>query len=269
MKIYRPLWSEGAFLAPQQFQQQTRWDAYVADVVAHMSLSSPWGVISAEFDESALTVSRLNPVNLVVRFPDGTLVDTGISDNLPPACDLSHLTGYSSVDIVWRCRCFRLMAAIFRQATALAVRVAGSRNGCQCRISGQERTDMAVLRHAITLRYAHDDNSAYLTCPVACLTRNAQGQWELGRDFLPPSLSLSASPLLINSLSDLVHRIQARCRRLMALRRESNERMADFAVADVSLFWLLNALNSSEPVLREMLQNQAVTPNFCGVNWRG
>ncbi|MCL7683105.1 integrase domain-containing protein [Citrobacter youngae] len=75
MKIYRPLWSEGAFLAPQQFQQQTRWDAYVADVVAHMSLSSPWGVISAEFDESALTVSRLNPVNLVVRFPDGTLVD--------------------------------------------------------------------------------------------------------------------------------------------------------------------------------------------------
>lgn len=88
MKIYRPLWSEEAFLAPQQFQQQTRWDAYVADVVAHMSLSSPWGVISAEFDESALTVSRLNPVNLVVRFPDGTLVDTGISDNLPPACDL-------------------------------------------------------------------------------------------------------------------------------------------------------------------------------------
>ena len=29
MKIYRPLWSEGAFLAPQQFQQQTRWDAFL------------------------------------------------------------------------------------------------------------------------------------------------------------------------------------------------------------------------------------------------
>lgn len=53
--------------------------------------------------------------------------------------------------------------------------------------------------------------------------------------FLPPSLSLTASPLLMNLLSDLVHRIRARCRRLMALRRESNERMADFAVAEVSL----------------------------------
>lgn len=38
----------------------------------------------------------------------------------------------------------------------------------------------------------------------------------------------------------------------MAMRRESNARMADFAVADVSLFWLLNALNSAEPVLSEL-----------------
>ena len=254
MKIYRPLWSEGAFLAPQQFQQQTRWDAYVADVVAHMSLSSPWGVISAEFDESALTVSRLNPVNLVVRFPDGTLVDTGISDNLPPACDLSHLTGYSSVDIVLALPLLSANGGNLSSGNGVSRPCRWQQEWLPVQdLSGQERTDMAVLRHAITLRYAHDDNSAYLTCPVACLTRNAQGQWELGRDFLPLSLSLSASPLLINSLSDLVHRIQARCRRLMALRRESNERMADFAVADVSLFWLLNALNSSEPVLRELL----------------
>ncbi|MDU4555024.1 MAG: hypothetical protein E6Y58_03060, partial [Enterobacter sp.] len=31
MKIYRPLWEDGAFLAPQQFQQQARRDAHVAD----------------------------------------------------------------------------------------------------------------------------------------------------------------------------------------------------------------------------------------------
>lgn len=211
MKIYRPLWSEGAFLAPQQFQQQTRWDAYVADVVAHMSLSSPWGVISAEFDESALTVSRLNPVNLVVRFPDGTLVDTGISDNLPPACDLSHLTGYSSVDIVLALPLLSANGGNLSSGNGVSRPCRWQQEWLPVQdLSGQERTDMAVLRHAITLRYAHDDNSAYLTCPVACLTRNAQGQWELGRDFLPPSLSLSASPLLINSLSDLVHRIQAR-----------------------------------------------------------
>ena len=111
---------------------------------------------------------------------------------------------------------------------------------------------MAVLRHAITLRYAHDDNSAYLTCPVSLPARvmlRGNGSWDA--IFYRHRFHSRPSPLLINSQRHLrVHRIQARCRRLMALRRESNERMADFAVADVSLFWLLNALNSSEPVLK-------------------
>lgn len=48
----------------------------------------------------------------------------------------------------------------------------------------------------------------------------------------------------------------------MAMRRESNERMADFAVADVSLFWLLNALNSAEPVLTELLQTPGRHPEL-------
>lgn len=80
MKIYRPLWEDGAFLAPQQFQQQARWDAHVADTVARMALANPWGVLCAEFDEGALALSRLNATRLCVRFADGTLVDTDLAD---------------------------------------------------------------------------------------------------------------------------------------------------------------------------------------------
>ena len=93
MKIYRPLWEDGAFLAPQQFQQQARWDAHVADTVARMALAHPWGVLCAEFDEGALALSRLNATRLCVRFADGTLVDTDLADNLPPVCDLSAAGG--------------------------------------------------------------------------------------------------------------------------------------------------------------------------------
>ncbi|EIN4045647.1 type VI secretion system baseplate subunit TssK, partial [Escherichia coli] len=44
MKIYRPLWEDGAFLMPQQFQQQAAWDVHLADSVARMGLAHPWGV---------------------------------------------------------------------------------------------------------------------------------------------------------------------------------------------------------------------------------
>ena len=87
------------------------------------------------------------------------------------------------------------------------------------------------------------------------------------RSFIPPLLSLSASPLLLSELSDLLHRLAARRKRLMAMRRESNERMADFAVADVSLFWLLNALNSVEPVLTELHGRRPAIRNCCTASW--
>lgn len=45
----------------------------------------------------------------------------------------------------------------------------------------------------------------------------------------------------MTQLEQLLTQLRARLGRLMDMRRESNERMADFAVADVSLFWLLNA----------------------------
>lgn len=255
MKIYRPLWTDGAFLAPQQFQQQSRWDAFIAENVAQMGLANPWGVIDVAFDNGSLALSRLNALRLVIRFPDGTLVDTELADNLPPACDLSLASDRESVDVVLA---LPLLSANggnlddgqdserprrWRQEWVTVQELAG-----------HERTELAVMRHAVTLRFAHQENSAYLTCPVVRLLRNAQGQWIQDANFIPPMLRLSASPVVLTALGDLLHRLQARRRRLMAMRRESNERMADFVVADVSLFWLLNALNSAEPVLTELHQ---------------
>lgn len=262
MKIYRPLWSDGAFLAPQQFQQQARWDAHMADTVARMALAHPWGVLSAEFDEGALALSRLNATRLSVRFADGTLVDTDLADNLPPVCDLPA-AGQESVEILL---CLPLLSANggnldYGQESARPRRWQSERVTVQ-ELAGHERSELAVLRYALTLRLSTQENSAWLTCPVARLVRNTQGQWVPDRHFIPPLLSLSASTVLVSELGDLLHRLAARRKRLMAMRRESNERMADFAVADVSLFWLLNALNSAEPVLTELHQTPSRHPEL-------
>ncbi len=262
MKIYRPLWSDGAFLAPQQFQQQARWDAHVADTVARMALAHPWGVLCAEFDDSALALSRLNATRLIVRFADGTLVDTDLADNQPPVCDISAVV-QESMEVLL---CLPLLSANGGNLddgrdSARPRRWQAERVTVQ-ELAGHERSDLAVLRHSMTLRLSTQENSAYLTCPVARLIRNAQGQWVRDPSFIPPLLSLDASPVLNGDLRDLLHRLSARRKRLMAMRRESNERMADFAVADVSLFWLLHALNSTEPVLTELHQSPSRHPEL-------
>ncbi|KJV49777.1 type VI secretion protein [Pantoea sp. BL1] len=263
MKIYRPLWEDGAFLTPQQFQQQAMWDAHVAGTVAGMTLAHPWGVLCVEFDEGALALSKLNATRIAVRFADGTLVDTRLADTLPPVCELSEVTDRDSVEVVLALPLINANGGNLENGadSERPRRWVATRERVQ-ELAGHERTEIAVLRFALRLRLAHQENAAYLTCPVARLVRNAQGQWMHDAAFIPPLLSLAGSPALIAALGDLLHRLQARRQRLMQLRRESNERMADFAVSDVSLFWLLNALNSAEPVLTELYQSPSRHPEL-------
>uniref|UniRef100_UPI0013CFDAAA type VI secretion system baseplate subunit TssK n=2 Tax=Enterobacteriaceae TaxID=543 RepID=UPI0013CFDAAA len=62
-------------------------------------------------------------------------------------------------------------------------------------LAGHESGELAILRNALTLRLSSQENTAWLTCPVARLVRNAQGQWSRDPAFIPPMLSVSASPL--------------------------------------------------------------------------
>lgn len=60
MKIYRPLWNEGALLSPQQFQQQAEWDALSRAGVATRGSAFPWGVGQIDLDEAMLASGRVN-----------------------------------------------------------------------------------------------------------------------------------------------------------------------------------------------------------------
>lgn len=83
MKIYRPLWSEGVLLAPQQFQQQSEWESFSRAGLSTLIGSFSWGVERVEFNEALLTSGRIQVQTLRLWLPDGTLIDTQSSD-LPP-----------------------------------------------------------------------------------------------------------------------------------------------------------------------------------------
>ncbi|BAN45887.1 type VI secretion system baseplate subunit TssK [Metapseudomonas resinovorans] len=256
MNIDRPLWAAGTLLSPQQFQQQARWEAWTNECIAQLALAHPWGVLAATFDMDALKLGKLKASRLHLRMPDGTLIDTDRADRLPPALELS-----------------RVLADDTRSATLLLALPLEQGNGNNCILDGgqedrptryrqgwrtvqdlygDEEQSVSVMEHQLRLRLGSDDNGEYLTCPVARLTRDAQGNWALDPAYVPPLLSFAAHAGLQTQLENLLTQLSAKRQRLMGMRRESNQRMADFAVADVSLFWLLNALNTYQPVLADL-----------------
>ncbi|WP_036774503.1 type VI secretion system baseplate subunit TssK [Photorhabdus australis] len=266
MKIDRPLWVTGTILSPQQFQQQARWEAYANERIARLGWVHPWGVQAAVFDKDALALGQLKADHLCVRFADGSLIDTDQADRLPPVLTLAELLPVDT-----------------QQAIVLLALPHTYANGGNC-LKPDEQVDrpvryrqewvsvqdefgdrsesMAAARYAVSLRFDSMENGQYLTCPVARLLRDAQGNWAFDTQFVPPLLRVGANAGLITRLDRLLTQLRAKQARLMGMRRESNERMADFAVADVSLFWLLNALNSYEPVLSDFLLHADVHPEL-------
>ncbi|WP_044875393.1 type VI secretion system baseplate subunit TssK [Pseudomonas sp. LFM046] len=264
MNIDRPLWAAGTLLSPQQFQQQARWEAWTNECLAHLSLVHPWGVLAVAFDTDALRLGKLKASRLHVRMPDGTLIDTDRVDRLPPAQELS-----------------RVLADDVRSASLLLALPLEQGNGNNCILDGgqedrptryrqewrevqdlygDESQSISVMEHQLTLRLASDDNGDYLTCPIARLTRGAEGGWTVDPSYVPPLLSFAAHSGLLTQLDNLLTQLSAKRQRLMGMRRESNQRMADFAVADVSLFWLLNALNTYQPILADLKAHPARHP---------
>lgn len=260
MKTEQPLWGRGTLISPQHFQQQSAWQAWHSECIARMGLNQPWGVFLAEFEPEALKLGRLQPRHLHLRFRDGTLIDTHNADPLPPTLtlegDLQEVTVVLALPQLYASggNCLQ-DSDVAERPVRFRQRWRDIRN-----LFGDDTRQVAVLQPALTLRYAHQDNSDWLTCPVAHLQQDAQGSWALNPEFLPPLLTMQASPWLMTALELLVTQLRARLVRLMSMRRESNQRMADFAVADVSLFWLLNALNSAEPLLADFQRHPQSPP---------
>ncbi|WP_300631512.1 type VI secretion system baseplate subunit TssK [Pseudomonas sp.] len=258
MKIDRPLWAAGALLSPQQFQQQARWEAWANEQLSRLSLAHPWGVQAVGFDLDALRLGKLKATQLRLRLPDGTWIDTEQVDRLPPAVALAQLLTNDGEQALVH------LALPLEQANGNNCLFAEGRADRPTRycqswrevqdIYADEVQSIGVLEHALSLRLHTNDNADYLTCPVARLMRDAQGAWSLDASYVPPLLSFAAHAGLLNQLDNLLTQLSAKRQRLMGMRRESNQRMADFAVADVSLFWLLNALNTYQPVLADLCE---------------
>lgn len=256
MKIDRPLWASGVVLSAQQFQQQARFESWTNQRIASLALVHPWGIRHVAFDAEALRLGKLMATRLQLCLPDGTLIDTDRLDRLPGALELS-----------------RVLPGDIQTATVVLALPLEQANGNNCLFEGSgaerpvryhqvwrdtkdlytgEMQSISVLEQALSLRLADDDNADYLTCPVARLQRDGRDGWAIDDIYIPPLLRFDAHAGLLLQLDNLLTQLSAKRERLMGMRRESNQRMADFAVADVTLFWLLNALNTYQPVLADL-----------------
>ncbi|MBN3833412.1 type VI secretion system baseplate subunit TssK [Burkholderia sp. Ac-20344] len=257
MKITRPLWAKGIFMTPQHFQQQALWNQTTDERIARIASPDPWGVCRIAFDTQALTIDRLQLSALDLRLPDGTLVDSESADRLPPTRDLNDIP--SQTDSVVVLIGLPLLDPQGNNCIDIDERPARPRRFRReylqvADVNGDNVEEISVERLALALLFDFEASSDYVTCPIGRIARNAQGRFEMDATFVPPCLFLSASSHLVGRMTRLSEILLAKSASLAVRRRERSDQIADYAVADVSLFWLLHSVNSCWPELARLCQ---------------
>ncbi|URF06816.1 type VI secretion system baseplate subunit TssK [Cupriavidus campinensis] len=255
MKITRPLWAQGIFMTPQHFQQQALWERHAGEQIARIVTPEPWGVVRVVIDTQALSVNRLAVSSLAVRLPDGTVIDTETADRTPAARDLSDLPAGADAAVVLIG--LPLLDALGGNCVEDGERPARPRRFVReylgvADLHGDGKEEISVERHALALLFDEEAQGDYVTCPIARIVRTPQGQIELDPGYVPPSLFLSASDQLTARMTRLSSILGAKSASLGVRRRERSDQMADYAVADVALFWLLHSVNSAWPELARL-----------------
>lgn len=264
MRIFKPLWHEGAILTPQHFQQQELWAQFSGRQLAALTVAEPWGVIEVQIDEETLAAGRLKLSGLKLRLPDSTIIDTSVADALPPARDLA-----------------RDMRADRQSAIVMAALPLLNAEGGNCRydeeklarprryfrefvkvpdLFGESVEELAVQRHAVHLLFDFETQADDMACPIARISRNTRGQFEVDQTYVPPCLLLSAHPRHLERINRLTDILLAKSAALSSRRRERVDQIAEFGVADVSLFWLLHCINTHWPDLSFLLSHPNQPP---------
>ncbi|MDQ7977246.1 type VI secretion system baseplate subunit TssK [Paraburkholderia sp. SARCC-3016] len=257
MKITRPLWAKGVFMTPQHFQQQALWGQFADERTARIASPDPWGVSRVAFDTQALSIDRIQLAALDLRLPDGTFIDTETADWLPGARNLGDVPARTETVVVLAG--LPLLDAQGANCIGEDQKPARPRRFAReylqvADILGDGKEEISVERHALALLFDFEELGDYVTCPVGRFVRNAQGRFEIDTAFVPPCLLLSASTQLVGRMNRLSEILSAKSASLAVRRRERSDQIADYAVADVSLFWLLHSVNSTWPDLARLCQ---------------
>ncbi|WP_417329783.1 type VI secretion system baseplate subunit TssK [Halomonas cupida] len=262
-KHNRVMWSEGMFLQPQHFQYQDEYHQHQLSEANQRAGAFNWGVQELSVDVDALAQGRLQLTRLKLVFPDGTLVDAPQHDPLPPARDLSELSGVSE------CRIY----AALRLTESFSSNVVDDehRRGTSRRyrqrfsnlpdlVEGDVENELSLLELNVRLLLEGDDLEGTSHCPLVLLKRNATGGFSVDSDFVAPSLHLSASESLMTLAQRLIGVLQAKSDALSNRRRERADQVAEFGSSDVTLFWLLYTVNRAYPHLAHLLQHPRLHP---------
>ncbi|ASA57979.1 type VI secretion system baseplate subunit TssK [Vibrio gazogenes] len=254
----RVIWNEGLFIKPQHFQQQQRYTEYYVDARMNSVSGYLYGISELALNPEYLAFGRIAIERLSGVMPDGTVFNIPQEDSLPEPLEIedASLAG-QLVYLALPLRTESLLEVSWPEergtgryeSRRMDVRDVQSMQG--------DTTTIDVSPVRMHLMLEKEDRSSYASFAIArILEKRPDGSLVLDPEFIPCHLNSSVNVTL--------HRVVTEIAGLMNERAKSiAERISSpgqGAVADVSDFMLLQALNRLQPLIEHLSKLRTLHP---------
>lgn len=243
------LWGEGLFLRPQHFQRQDAYQEWRLSEGMRALHPYAWGVRNCRVDTDGLQSGVLRFDELQLVFADGEFYSAPNEDELPEPFSLSSLPE-SVTEMVFHAAIAPLRATGTNYSpdeSSTDTSVHYRRHPVQANdlFTQAAQAEVSLLKRIVRIVPHHDPRDHLMTVPVCALRRNTTGAFELDMRFIPPVLSLQASPTLQAMLRRLLDMLQAKVDALYGFHREPSKHVIEFRSGDIASFWLLHTASAA------------------------
>ena len=244
------------YLGPHHFQAERSYFENSIHFANEALWFAPWGLGGIEIDREALRNGTLSLVHARGIFADGLAFHIPESDAPPPARNIADdfpLTQHQTTVLL------AIPAPSDLGANTL---LPNSPNGVDHRFVAQEESlfdettgvDKQPVQFARkNFRFLLDSEPAdnLITLPVARIVRDGAG-FALDEKFIPPCLSLRASPRLLLMCRQLLDILGEKSRNLAGTGTSLGDLSAGLSARQVASFWFLHAVNTALASLRHV-----------------
>jgi type VI secretion system protein ImpJ len=241
----KPHWPLGLDLGPQVFQFQDRYhEELIAERFATL-FDYAWGISELEWDTRAATTGEVMPKRLRAVLPDGTPIACDAGD--PSACPARVIRDLGSRPAM------EVYLAIpklgLTGADGKVSRYVKERTVVPDFTSGGDPVALEWLRPNLELLVEGERLDRFTTLACARLVRTTTGGWVFDSAFVPPILSIAASPFIEGGLRRILDGLS---NRRLALKRAAPRTSNDSARQ-----WILSSISGFIPRLVDVLERRA------------
>ncbi|SPD75704.1 Type VI secretion protein, VC_A0114 family [uncultured Desulfobacterium sp.] len=267
----KPLfWHQGLFLQPHHFQLE---DLHIQSLLTpfHRFLQPHfWGVAGLDIQQSALSNFSFSILKGEFLFPDMThVVVPGNGVIEARTFDQAWVEGGKPFTVYVGLKKFNdsgenvTVLSDSGKTTDVTTRFAAK--AAPEEVSdlhqGGPKAEVSRLEHVIRIFWETetDEVGDYILMPVAQLERSGE-EVKLLEQFIPPSLTINSSEILIKAVKEIRDQLASRGRQLEAFKKQRGIQTSEFGSRDMVYLLALRSLNRYIPPLTHIVESNQIHP---------